>query len=75
VDDVASSTYVEKSEVVATLRARELHGRAEWVDREFPALIDIFKNAALLRTLGIDAAAMSTRIGPGREVASEQSHG
>jgi hypothetical protein len=44
---------------VATLRSRDLHGRADWVDREFSALIDTAKNAALLRTLGIDVGAMT----------------
>jgi hypothetical protein len=73
VDDITSSTYVKKAEVVATLRSRELHGRADWVDRELPTFIDIFKNAALLRTLGIDAAAMSRDTRPGRGVASEHS--
>ncbi len=45
---------------MATLRSRELHGRADWVDREFSALIDTARNAALLRTLGIDVAAMTS---------------
>jgi hypothetical protein len=36
-------------------------------------LKDQAKNAALLRTLGIDAAAMSTQTRPGRGVATEQS--
>lgn len=48
------STYIDKLDVVATLRSRELHDRADWVDRELPAFIDTAKNAALLRTLGID---------------------
>jgi hypothetical protein len=57
-DDISRSTFIEKSKVVATLRSRELHGRADWVDREFSVFIDTSKNASLLRTLGIDAAAM-----------------
>jgi hypothetical protein len=59
--------------VVATLRSRELHGRADWVDRELPAFIDTSKNAALLRTLGIDVATMSPRIQSERDLASERS--
>lgn len=52
---MAVATCVEKTVVVvATLRSRDLHGRADWVDRELPALIDTARNAALLRTLGID---------------------
>lgn len=54
VNDMTGPTYVAKLEVVATLRSRELHDRADWVDRELPAFIDTVKNAALLRTLGID---------------------
>jgi hypothetical protein len=55
---MTTATYVEKSEVLAVLRSRELHGRADWVDRELPAFIDTLKNAALLRTLEIDLAAV-----------------
>ena len=56
---MTATAQVDKAEVVATLRSREQHGRADWVDRELPALIDTVENAALLRTLGIDVAAMS----------------
>jgi hypothetical protein len=59
---MASSTYVDKTEIVAVLRSRELHGRADWVDREMPEFIDTLENAALFRTLGIDVATVS----PGR---------
>jgi hypothetical protein len=51
---MAVATCVEKTLVVATLRARDLHGRADWVDKELPALIDMASNASLLRTLGIN---------------------
>ena len=53
---------------MATLRSRDLHGRADWVDREFPALINTASNAALLRTLGIDVAAMETETLPDQGV-------
>ncbi|WP_275412593.1 hypothetical protein [Rhizocola hellebori] len=33
--------------------------RADWVDRELPALVDIRANEALLRMLRIDPAAIS----------------
>jgi len=33
---------------VAALRARHLHGRADWVEKELPALIDTARNASLL---------------------------
>jgi hypothetical protein len=51
---MAVATCVRKTQLVATLRARDLHGRADWVDKELPALIDTERNASLLRTLGID---------------------
>ena len=72
-EDISRSTFVEKAEVVATLRSMELHGRADWVDRELPEFIDTSKNAALLRTLGIDVAAMSPRIQSDRDVEPEHS--
>jgi hypothetical protein len=59
VTTISTAAYIAKAAVVATLRSRELHGRADWVDREMPALIDTSKNASLLRTLGIDPATMS----------------
>jgi hypothetical protein len=68
---MSSSTFIEKAEVVATLRSRDLHGRADWVDREFSVLIDTAKNASLLRTLGIDVSTMSAET---RDVAPENSH-
>jgi hypothetical protein len=52
--------HVEKSRIVATLRSRGLHERADWVDRALPALIDTDKNAGLLQTLDIDPAAMTS---------------
>jgi hypothetical protein len=58
------ATCVNKSLVVATLRARDLHGRADWVDKELPALIDTAQNASLLRTLGIDVDALTLAARP-----------
>ena len=58
------ATCVNKSLVVATLRARDLHGRADWVDKELPALIDTAQNASLLRTLGIDVDALTRAARP-----------
>ncbi|MCW6003456.1 hypothetical protein K1W54_02495 [Micromonospora sp. CPCC 205371] len=51
---MAAATCVEKTVVVATLRSRDLHGRADWVEKELPALIDTTRNASLLQTLGIN---------------------
>ena len=58
-DEVTSPTYVDKAAIIATLRSRGLHARADWVDRELPALVDTYSNAALLRNLDIDPAAMA----------------
>jgi hypothetical protein len=69
-DDISRSTFIEKPRVVAMLRSRGLHGRADWVDREFSGFIDVEKNASLLRTLGIDAAAMASETQPDRAVTS-----
>jgi hypothetical protein len=51
-----------------------LHERADWVDREFPALIDTAKNASLLRTLGIDVATMTSETRSDRDAAPEGAH-
>jgi hypothetical protein len=55
------SVLVDKAAVLDVLRARELHGRADWLDREMPAFIDIIANAALFRTLGVDPEAIVSR--------------
>jgi hypothetical protein len=59
--------YIEKSEIVTVLRSRGLHARADWVDRELPALVDTYKNGALLQMLGVDPATI-----PAVDVASRR---
>ena len=56
---MAAATCVNKTVVVATLRSRDLNGRADWVEKELPALIDTARNASLLRTLGINVDALT----------------
>lgn len=56
--DMAQSTHIDKAEIVAVLRARGLDARADWVDRELPAVVDIHANGALLRMLQIDPATL-----------------
>ena len=56
---MSEPVYVDKAKVIADLRSRQLHARADWVDRELPALIDTYKNSALLKMLGIDLDAMA----------------
>ena len=51
---MTAATCVKKAVVVATLRSRDQHGRADWVDKEFTQFIDTAINAGLLHTLGID---------------------
>lgn len=48
--------HIDKTEIVAMLRARGLNERADWVDRTLPALVDTATNSSLLRTLDIDPA-------------------
>jgi hypothetical protein len=56
-NEMTRTGYVDKAQVVADLRARDLHSRADWVDRVLPARIDTSENASLLRTLGIEVPA------------------
>ncbi len=46
--------YVDKARVLTDLRERQLHARADWVDRSLPGLIDTYENASLLQLLGIE---------------------
>jgi hypothetical protein len=57
---MSEPAYVDKAKVIADLRSRQLHARAEWVDRELPEFIDTYRNSALLKMLGIDLDAMAT---------------
>jgi hypothetical protein len=51
--------YIEKAEIIRVLRSRELHDRADWVDKDLPELVDTQKNRALLDMLGLDPAAIT----------------
>ncbi len=50
--------------MVATLRARDLHRRADWVEKDLPTLIDTTEHASLLRNLGIDVDALRSDTEP-----------
>lgn len=50
--------HVEKAHIVAILRSRELHGRASWVDRTLPSIVDTERNSSLLAMLEIDLATL-----------------
>jgi hypothetical protein len=69
---MAAATCVKKAVVVATLRSRDLHGRADWVDKELPPLIDTATNASLLHTLGIDLDTLPPDAWPDRVVADPE---
>jgi hypothetical protein len=49
-------TEVDKLKILQVLRDRGLYTRAEWVDRQLPARVDLEKNAGLLATLHISPA-------------------
>jgi hypothetical protein len=49
-------TEVDKQKILQILRDRGLDARAEWVDRQLPARVDLDKNAGLLATLHISPA-------------------
>jgi hypothetical protein len=71
---MTTATCVKKDVVVATLRSRDLHGRADWVDKELPALIDTAENAGLLHTLGIDVDALPSDARPGVAAADPETN-
>jgi hypothetical protein len=50
--------HIGKAEIVALLRSRGLHDRADWVDRQLPQVVDTYTNGSLLRMLHIDPAAL-----------------
>lgn len=51
--------YVDKNAVVSMLRARRMDARADWVQRELPDSIDVYRNHALFDLLGVDPAAIA----------------
>jgi hypothetical protein len=54
----AAATQVDKAQIIKVLRARGLHNRSDWVDRELPPVIDTHRNSSLLRMLQIDPTAI-----------------
>ncbi|MEH1127960.1 hypothetical protein [Micromonospora sp. CPCC 206061] len=46
--------HVNKSEIIAVLRSRGMHDRADWVDRALPRVVDTRKHSSLLRMLGVE---------------------
>lgn len=56
---------INKTKVVELLKRRGLNDRAEWVDRQLPARIDVYDNASLLATLSIDPDELVDEAPPG----------
>ncbi len=52
--------HVARAEIIAILRSRGLLDRADWVDRDLPAIVDTSRNGALLRMLDIDPSTLSS---------------
>jgi hypothetical protein len=50
---------ISKARVLATLRQRGQHARADFVDRELPDRIDSAKHGGLLATLHLDLAELA----------------
>ncbi|GIE28520.1 hypothetical protein Ait01nite_015650 [Actinoplanes italicus] len=50
---------IAKAAVLAALRERGQHGRAEFVDRELPDCIDLKRHGGLLAMLRLDPAELS----------------
>ncbi|MDY7090754.1 MAG: hypothetical protein SYR96_37400 [Actinomycetota bacterium] len=50
---------ISKAAVMAVLRERGQHARADFVERELPDRIDITRHAGLLATLRLDPAGLS----------------
>jgi len=50
---------VAKAVIVAVLRQRGLHARADFVDRELPDQIDSDRHGGLLATLHLDPAELA----------------
>ncbi|WP_250036584.1 hypothetical protein [Paractinoplanes maris] len=50
---------ISKAAVIALLRERGQHQRAEFVDRQLPERIDLARHGGLLATLHIDPAELT----------------
>lgn len=58
-DERERKMNVEKAQIIAILRARNLDQRADWIARQFPEVIDTQTNGSLLKMLGIDPAELA----------------
>lgn len=56
---------IAKANVLAILRERGQHHRADFVDRELPDRIDSARHAGLLATLRLDPARLAELAGSG----------
>ncbi len=58
-DEGEGAMYVDKAEIIAVLRDRGAHTRADWVDRQLPPIVDTYDNGALLQMLEIDLSTLA----------------
>ena len=66
---------IPKHVIVATLRERTQHGRADFVDRELPDEVDIYLHSGLLATLNLQIADLAARAGSAdQEGKSDRDH-
>jgi len=52
---------IPKHVIVATLRERTQHGRADFVDRELPDEVDTYRHSGLLATLNLRVADLAVK--------------
>ena len=50
---------IDKAEIITVLRAKGANAKADWVDRQLPALVDTDVNSALLEMLEVDVAVLT----------------
>jgi hypothetical protein len=60
---------INKTKVIELLKHRGLNDRADWVDRQLPARIDVYENASLLATLSINPDDVADDAPPNRDEA------
>ncbi|GHJ17765.1 hypothetical protein TPA0908_57600 [Micromonospora sp. AKA38] len=55
---------IARHRIVATLRGRGQHARADWVERELPERVDPARHVGLLATLRLDPADLADSPSP-----------
>ena len=55
----------DKSQIIDLLKSQGDHGKAEEADRELPGTVDTDKDSGPLERLGLDPAALISKLGGG----------